>query len=148
MRKGIKIEVYARGDEEGIKKLLSQARLPTEDLTSDMLKNFLVARREDGSVIGAIGVEAYQDMGLLRSLVIDPSCRGKGLGKQLVDELQSFAQGKRIKTLFLLTTGAADFFKKLGYRVTRRDLVPPSVAETEEFRNICPESAICLFKDL
>ena len=148
MREGVKLEAYARGDEVEILKLLSEAGLPTEDLTLDKLKNFLVARREDGSVIGTIGVEAYQDIGLLRSLVIDPSYRGKGLGKQLVDELQSFAQGKRIKSLYLLTTDAADFFKKLGYEVIQRTLVPVPLTETEEFKNICPVSATCLFKNL
>ena len=43
---------------------------------------------------------------------------------------------------------AADFFKKLGYEVTQRTLVPASIAETEEFKNICPVSAICLCKNL
>ena len=148
MRNGTKIEIFTEGDEKEIIRLLSEADLPTEDLTLDKPKNFLVARGKGGSVIGTIGVEPYQDIGLLRSLVVDPSHRGKGLGKQLVDELPSFGKRKGIKALFLLTIGAAGFFKRLGYEVTQRSLVPAPIAVTEEFKNIAPVSAICLFKNL
>ncbi|MCJ7641717.1 MAG: GNAT family N-acetyltransferase, partial [Desulfobacterales bacterium] len=90
----------------------------------------------------------HQDVGLLRSLVVRPSYRGKGLGKRLTHELESIAQQKSIKTLFLLTTTATEFFPKLGYRVIQRNRAPASIAKTEEFKNICPVSAVCLFKNL
>ena len=148
MRNDIKIEVFKREDETEVVRLLSEAELPVKDLTDDKFKNFLIARARDGSVVGAIGVEPYQDVGLLRSLVVHPSHREKGLGKQLVCELESFAQRKGIKTIFLLTITAADFFRKLGYEVTQRTHAPASIAKTEEFKNICPVSAVCLLKNL
>ena len=86
--------------EKEIVKLLSQAKLPAQDLTLEKLEHFLVAKAKDGSVIGTIGVELYQDVGLLRSLVVHPSYRGKGLGKRLTREVESFAQQKSIKTLY------------------------------------------------
>lgn len=144
----VKIEPYAIDDDEEILRLVSEADLPTEDLTVDKLKDFLVARREDGSVIGAIGVEAYQDVGLLRSLVIHPYHRGRGFGKLLVNGLETFARKRGIKTLYLLTTTAIDFFPKLGYRQTQRSTVPEPIARTEEFKNVCPTSAVCFYKEL
>ena len=147
-KEDIKIERFVQGDEKETVKLLSQAKLPTQDLTLEKLKYFLVARAKDGSVVGVIGVELYQEVGLLRSLVVHPSHQGKGLGKRLTRELESFAQQKSIKTLFLLTTTAAEFFPKLGYQVIQRDRAPASIANTEEFKNICPVSAVCLFKNL
>ncbi len=147
-KEDIRIERFSQGDEEDLMELLSQAELPTQDLTLEKLKHFLFAKGMEGSVIGAIGVELYQDVGLLRSLVVHPSYRGKGLGKRLTREAESFAQQKSIKTLFLLTTTAAEFFPKLGYQVIQRDRAPLSIAKTEEFKNICPVSAVCLFKNL
>lgn len=148
MRKDATIGVFAKEDEKGILKLLAQAGLPTEDLTRDKLKNFLVAKPEESSLIGAIGVELYGDLGLLRSLIVHPSHRGKGIGKCLTHELESLAKWKGIKRLYLLTTTAADFFTQVGYRMIQRARVPGSIAGTEEFRNICPVSAVSLFKDL
>ena len=148
MDEDIIIEIFTKADGIKIPKLLSQAGLPTKDLTLDKLKTFLVARQEEGSLIGAIGVELYGDVGLLRSLVVHPSHRGKGIGKSLTHELESLAKQKGVKTLYLLTTTTADFFTHLGYRMIQRARVPGSIAGTEEFRNICPVSAVCLFKDL
>ena len=147
-KENIKIERFAQGDEKEIVKLLSRANLPVQDLTLEKLEHFLVAKTRDGSVIGTIGVELYQDVGLLRSLVVHPSYQGKGLGKRLTREVELFAQQKSVKTLLLLTTTAAEFFPKLGYQVIQRDRAPMSIAKTEEFKNICPVSAVCFFKSL
>ena len=147
-KENIKIERFVQGDEKETVKLLSQAKLPAQDLTLEKLRYFLVARAKDGSVIGVIGVELYQDVGLLRSLVVHPSYRGIGLGKRLTHEAELFAQQKSIKALFLLTTTAAEFFPELGYHVIERNRAPASIAKTEEFKNICPVSAVCLFKNL
>ena len=43
---------------------------------------------------------------------------------------------------------SADFFQRIGYEVTQRDNVPESIRKTEEFYNVCPVSAVCLFKVL
>ena len=147
-KKDIKIERFVQGDENEIVKRVSHAKLPAQDLTLEKLKHFLVAKAKDGSVMGAIGVELYQDVGLLRSLVVHPSYRGKGLGKRLTREVESFAQQRGVKTLFLLTTTATEFFPKLGYQVIQRNRAPVSIAKTEEFKNICPVSAVCLFKNI
>ena len=142
------IDVFTSDDEKEVVRLLSQAGLPTGDLTNDKLHHFLVAKGEDGSVVGAIGVEPYLEVGLLRSLVVHPSYRRKGLGKQLTDALESLARQRGIKTLYLLTTTAIQYFPRLGYQVTQRAHVPASIAKTEEFKNICPVSAVCMFKNL
>jgi len=63
-------------------------------------------------------------------------------------KIERFAQQKSVKTLFLPTTTAAEFFPKLGYQVIQRDRAPASIAKTEEFKSICPVSAVCLFKNL
>ena len=147
-KENIKIGRFVQGDKEEIVKLLSQAKLPAQDLTLEKLEYFLVAKAKDGSVMGTIGVELYQDVGLLRSLVIHPSYQGKGLGKRLTREVESFAQQRSVKTLYLLTTTAAEFFPKLGYQVIQRDRAPMSIAKTEEFKTICPVSAVCLFKNI
>ena len=61
--------------------LLKGAELPVEDLTDETLKNFMVARGKDNSIMGVVGVEMYRENGLLRSLAVDPAYPGKGLGE-------------------------------------------------------------------
>lgn len=148
MGKSFTIAVFSASEKNRILDLLSDAELPVEDLTNAKLKNFLIAKGRDGAVIGVVGVEMYGNNGLLRSLTVRPSHRGIGIGHQLTREIESFAWRNGIRTLYLLTMTAAEFFPKLGYEVTQRDKVPKKIRETEEFQNVCPDSAVCLLKVL
>ena len=144
----INIEGFSKYDKKKVLDLLKKAELPTDDLTNEKMKNFMIARGKDGSIIGVVGVEMYQESGLLRSLVVHPAYRGTGLGSLLTRKIESFALHNGVKTLYLLTMTSADFFQRIGYEVTQRDNVPESIRKTEEFNNVCPVSAVCLFKVL
>lgn len=148
MENAVRIDLLSKSDKIQVLDLLSNAELPIEDLTDEKMKNFIIAKDEDGLVIGVVGVEMYNENGLLRSLTVLPSYRGNGLGRRLTRKIESFARSKGIKTLYLLTMTAADFFPKIGYKLTPRDMVPESIMTTEEFKNVCPVSAVCLSKVL
>jgi amino-acid N-acetyltransferase len=148
MSNEINIEGFSKYDKKKVLDLLKKAELPTDDLTNEKMKNFMIARGKDGSIIGVVGVERYQESGLLRSLVVHPAYRGTGLGSLLTRKIESFALHNGVKTLYLLTMTSADFFQRIGYEVTQRDNVPESIRKTEEFNNVCPVSAVCLFKVL
>ncbi len=141
-----KINRFCASDKQEVLDLLSGAELPTEDLSDEKMQNFMVARSEDNSVIGVVGIEMFQENGLLRSLAVQPAYRGKGLGGQLTREIESFARSSGIKTLYLLTLTAADFFPKFEYQVIPRDRAPEPIQNTAEFNNLCPVSAMCLCK--
>ena len=148
MKSKFKIQPYAASNKTDILELLSEADLPTSDLNSEKLKNFLVAKESDGSLAGIVGMEIYQNNALLRSLVVQSTHRGHGLGALLTAEMEKKARIRGIKTFYLLTTTAIDYFPKLDYGITPRSSVPKAIAATAEFQNICPASAVCYFKKL
>ncbi len=143
-----KIYRFSRTDKQEVLDLLTGAELPVEDLIDETLQNFMIARDTDNIIIGVVGIEMFQEDGLLRSLAVQPAYRGKGLGSQLTRKIESFARSNGIKTLYLLTMTAADFFPKFDYQVIQRDQAPPSIQKTAEFNNLCPVSAVCLYKSL
>ena len=124
--------------------LLTSANLPVEDLP-DSLDNFLVSIN-DGQLIGAIGLEKYENCGLLRSLVVDKAYRSKNLGSAMVESLEDNAVGLGIECIYLLTETAPDYFEKKGYKRISRDEVPASVKTSSEFGFVCPVSAIVMKK--
>jgi amino-acid N-acetyltransferase len=65
-----------------------------------------------------------------------------------VSELERLAQAGEIKRLVLLTQTAADFFARQGFRTIERSSAPEDIQASEEFRSLCPSSAICMAKDL
>lgn len=127
--------------------LLGEAGLPVEDLTHDHIKSFLVASTESG-IVGLIGIESFGESGLLRSLVVERSCRGSGLGRKLVDELERAATGRGVAEIWLLTTDADQFFARLGYNVSDRATVPDAIANTPEFVSLCPGDAVLMKKTI
>jgi amino-acid N-acetyltransferase len=143
-----KINRFCAPDRQEVLDLLTGAELPIEDLSDEKMQNFMVARSEDNSIVGVVGIEMFQENGLLRSLAVQPAYRGKGLGGQLTREIESFACSNGIKTLYLLTLTAADFFSKFFYQVIHRDQAPELIQNTAEFKGLCPVSAVCLYRAL
>jgi amino-acid N-acetyltransferase len=132
----------APADGPAIAALLGAAELPHEDITPH-LGHFFVAR-EGGVMVGAIGLEVYAPDGLLRSLVVAPAHRGRGLGDKLVRGLEQAAAEWGVERFWLLTTTAEAFFARRGFRVTPRAGAPAKIAVTHEFQTLCPATAICL----
>ena len=122
--------------------LLRAADLPYEDI-GPHLGRFLVAR-QGSAIVGAIGLEVYAPDGLLRSLVVAPEYRGRGLGDELVRRLERAAADWGIERFWLLTTTAEAFFARRGFRVTPRAAAPTEIAATHEFKSLCPSTAICM----
>ena len=123
--------------------LLAAEQLPTDDL-ADTTAEFLAFDDAPGARIGFAGLEMLGEVALLRSLVILPGARGRGHGAAIVREMIAMAATRGVKELFILTTTAAPFFAKLGFRPIERRQAPASIASTPEFATLCPASAIIM----
>lgn len=133
-------------DMEPIGALLASSALPVADLATSRIA-FLVDDR-NGTLAGTVGLERYDDVGLLRSLAVAKEIRGSGCGKALVEAMERRAIELGIDELVLLTQTAEPFFQALGYRAIARGDAPPAVQASAEFASICPASAICMAKRL
>jgi amino-acid N-acetyltransferase len=127
-----------------IERLLKENNLPFEDIPEKIGSLFIA--RSDSQSVGIGGVEIYGEHGLLRSVVIDRPFRGKGYGKALCKKLIQHAKMKGVKEMYLLTTTADGFFKRIGFSETRRNSAPAAMQNTTEFKELCPVSSICMRK--
>lgn len=141
------IETGDARDLPALRPLLTAADLPPDELEAVLPDGLLVARA-GGRLVGAVALQAAGDDGLLRSLVVDPAWRGRGLGVALVDALETLASDRGLRALYLLTETAGEFFPRHGYVPADRARVPAAVAATAEFSSVCPGSAACLAKPL
>lgn len=125
--------------------LLKKSNLPTEDI-SELTKLFVATNNNE--VVGTVGIEFYNDVALLRSLAVKDAYRSKGIGRQLVNHIETFAKLNGAKELVLLTTTAADYFSKRAYQNIERNNVPEEIKKSSEFSLTCPSSAIIMKKVL
>jgi amino-acid N-acetyltransferase len=129
----------AAGALDYVERLLSRADLPTADVR-ERAGAFRVAT-VDGERVAVGGVERHGRYGLVRSVVVEPSARGEGLGAALVAALTDEAEAAGVEDLFLLTTDAVAFFAAQGFEPVARDEVPGPIRETAQFASLCPDSA-------
>jgi len=128
--------------------LLRDVGLPTEGV-KEHFDCFLVWRPSGKRGLkGCVGLEVYEESAVLRSVAVDPEYQKQGVGTELVQAVEEHARNHRVKTLHLLTTTAEAFFAQRGYVRTDRDSVPQSVAQSIEFRSICPKSSVCMSRVL
>lgn len=129
-------------DEPEVAALLTASALPLEGV-HEALPCFVVAE-DAGAIVGVAGVEECGRAGehaLLRSVVIAPAWRGRGLGRALVTRAIADAEARGARALYLLTTTAEGYFPSFGFTATTRDQVPDDVRATREFQGACPASA-------
>lgn len=127
--------------------LLERCQLPVADLASSPTLQ-LFGAFDSESLIGVIGLELYPPVALLRSLAVAPEHRGSGSGQALVDFAEEQASAQGIDSLYLLTTTAAQFFTRLGYRQASRSDAPDSIQATAQFSGLCPSSSAFMMKRL
>lgn len=139
--------IIERPPESIVRHLLEEAELPLSDITSEKLKTFF-AYESDGELEGVVGLELYGTVGLLRSLVVSPRSRSRGLGSALVAYAEGVAQTNGIVCLYLLTMTAEHFFRRLGYETVPRETAPPEITSTSEFSDICPVGSTFMAKRL
>ncbi|MFC4548874.1 MULTISPECIES: arsenic resistance N-acetyltransferase ArsN2 [Halorussus] len=129
-------------DEASVEALLDAAGLPTDDLDSGYPSLFVAEAA--GERVGVGGLEAYGDAALLRSVAVAESARGRGYGTAVCERLLARARERNFEAVYLLTTGAADFFAELGFEEVERARTPPAVRESAQFDDLCPASATCM----
>lgn len=110
-----------------IVQLLAAAGLPPEGL--DQTIGWLAV--VGSSVVGHVAVELTPDAAVLRSLVVKPSHRGRGVAVSLLAAAE-FLAGKRNIVLRTDTIGA--WLERRGYQRTTLARVPASVLETTQFK--------------
>lgn len=112
------------------------------------LANLLVAIGDDGSIVGAIGLEVHARRGLVRSAVVAEDQRARGVGSELMHGVIARASELGLRELFLLTETAAPFFSRFGFEEVARSSVPPEIRRSSSFAAECPETAVVLCLEL
>jgi amino-acid N-acetyltransferase len=129
-----------------VEALLAVNDLPADDVRDDN-GAFYVAY-DEGDAVGIGSLEVYGSTALLRSLVVRESVRGEGYGGAVCDALEREAREDGVDETWLLTTTASEFFAVRGYDEVPRESAPDAVRATEQFADVCPDSATCMRKSL
>jgi len=123
------------------------AALATDDL-AEPGRQFFAYDTLDGARVGYGGFELHGRDLLLRSIVVVPAARRRGIGAGILALLlrRGFDQGARVA--WLLTTTADGFFGKAGFRKIDRSQAPDVILASRQASSLCPASASLLTRPI
>jgi N-acetylglutamate synthase-like GNAT family acetyltransferase len=126
-----------QGDLGKLREFLSRANLGTDGLTAETVEYFLLLEDEAGAIKGTLGIEAFAEYGLLRSLAVSPGLAEKDI-YILINQMMQLAKEKGMKSVFLATNkgGALTFFELLGFRRVDKDELPAEFYHSEHIRHV------------
>ena len=90
------------------------------------LREFVVAR-QNGQVVGAAALHIdWADLAEIRTVVVDPSSQGRGIGKALIDKQIDVSKRLGLERVFVLTD-RIEWFTKLGFGPIDKSELPHKV---------------------
>ena len=96
---------------------------------SELYENLrdLFVSEDDGFLLGCCALHvSWQDLAELKSLAVDESHKGKGVGRALVEAVLEEAKELKINKVFVLTY-IPEFFKKYGFTEIAKEELPHKV---------------------
>lgn len=126
--------------------LLDRSKLPRAGL-DDHVVTTLVAK-DANRLVGTAALELYGASALLRSVTVAAEQRGRGLGVALTAAALDLARRRGVRTVYLLTETAAQFFPRFGFQAIPRSDVDQAVLVSAEFTTACTASALVMRKVL
>lgn len=131
-----------RGDQAAIDALLAAEGLPPVGIAEGIM-HFQVLTDARG-VVAVAGIEPCGSAALLRSVVVAPACRGRGLARRLTEQMVVRAEALGMDSLYLLTMDADGYFAELGFARVPREQAPKDIQRTRQYREQCPDTAVLM----
>ncbi len=103
----------------------------TFDELEDLLETSFIARL-DGVIVGCAALEIYnKKLCEIRSLAVDPTAQGLGIGKKLVEACVELAEREGIYEIMAISV-AEDFFRSCGFDFTLPNLKKAFFLQTRD----------------
>jgi len=108
------------------RRLLSKA---TVTLFEDVQEFWVAERSADGAIVGCGALHVmWEDLAEIRTVAVDPQCRGRRIGHRIVTELLAVARQLGVARVFVLTFETR-FFASFGFVEIDGAPVPAQVYE-------------------
>lgn len=112
----------------------------SSDEIANTIRSYILAKDED-KIIGFCALYIYsQDLAEVRSLIVSSQYHRRGIGKGLIEAILEEGKALGVKEILSLTY-QVEFFKKMGFDVIEKALIPNQKIWTDCIK--CKRFPIC-----
>jgi N-acetylglutamate synthase-like GNAT family acetyltransferase len=129
------------GSDLDLRQALVTADFSVDDIEEEGHTFFRIVSN-DNQAVGFASLEACEGDQLLRSAVVPPDLRGKGVGRAAVAAVLAHVEPGC--DIFLATTSASPFFARLGFIEVQRGRLPVGVFASRQRSSHCLSSALIM----
>jgi arsenate reductase len=141
------VETPVEGSDPALAEALQAAGLAVDDLLEPG-RSFFGFATLSGERVGYGGFERSGPDVLVRSFVVLPRARHRGMGGSMLALLLRRAFDEAGREAWLLTTTAAPFFERAGFKRTERAAAPAAILAARQAASLCPSSAVLLKRSI
>ncbi len=112
-----------------------------------------VATDQEDHVVGYVVVEVVDGCAHIEQVSVEPGHQGQGLGRALIDEVESWAAGEGLEAITLTTFAEVPWnrplYEHLGFRVFGEEELSPglrALRDDEAAHGLDPELRVCMRK--
>lgn len=140
------IRPASRGELPVLRSMLAEQGVYHQDFEA-RLRHLLVAQN-NGRVIGCVGLETVDEIGIIRALVVASEFRGEDIDAQLLENILDYARLNDLKHVYTFVSSGAASLEEIGFKAVPREEVDPRLMSLPNIDEIYPESAQCLVKQI
>lgn len=119
------IEITTNPNEQDAKTIsqgitdFNHSEIPDLEPIEKEVKFSVFARNQTKNIVGGIRAICFWNTLHIELLWLSESCRGKGVGKELIESAENFAKENGCEKVFVETTSwqAKPFYEKIGYKL-------------------------------
>ena len=96
----------------------------SEDEVATNIRSYVLAK-DDGKLVGYTALHIHSPrLAEIRSLIVDESYRGQGIGQRMVAFTLEEAKALGVQEDVLVLTYLPEFFEKLGFKEINKEVIP------------------------
>ncbi|MCK0470031.1 hypothetical protein [Halalkalibacter sp. APA_J-10(15)] len=116
-----------------VQRLVAKAGLRDEGI-EHIIEHFLIVENDAEQLIGTVGIEMYEEVGLLRSLILQSPEWDAKLSLEFLQLTLKYAEEQKLKTVYLCAKATSALFHQLGFREVVKESIPKAIQESAHFK--------------
>ena len=110
------VQLASDHDMERLQRFLARAKGSCPEIDQHVSHFLIVEEVANKKIVGTVGLEVYQSVGLLRSFLIERSPRSARVSLALMEMILAYAKCLSVRKEYLFTEKRNSFFEKWGFQ--------------------------------